>query len=164
MEARIMRPVKHLVRAVCLVASIVASACGPELTSSDPPAGAHAAEDGVRWLRTKPGAGRLGAHAEWWSVRWTDIPCRDVCEHVYNGHRGTELYDPFRSNLVAMREGEVRRLWIPRRGGGGFWTAEVELSAVYATASDGGPLVPPQSPPKFPVQPYERGKKTTSTQ
>lgn len=158
-----MRPVKHLVRAACLVASIVASSCGPELTSSDPPAGAHAAEDGVRWLRTKPGAGRLGSHAEWWSVRWTDNPCGDECEHVYSGHRDTDLYDPFRSNLVAMREGEVRRLWI-LRDGDSFWAAEVELSAVYATASDGGPLVPRQPPPRFPVQPYERRQKSTSTQ
>jgi hypothetical protein len=57
-----------------------------------------------------------------------------------------------------MREGEVRRLWIPQNDRDGFWTADVELYQVYDTAADGGPAIPPNPPPRFPVQPYERAQ------
>lgn len=163
-ESHIIRPVRRAGRILCFVAAAAALSCGTDHVSSLPPAGAHTTEDGVRWLIVRAGTGRLGAQAQWWSVTWSDVPCRHECEHIYNGHRGTKLYDPFRSNLLSMREGEVRRLWIPRSDKDGFWTADVQLYEVYATASDGGPLIPPVPPPRFPVQPYERRPKATSRQ
>ncbi len=111
--------------------------------------------DGVRWLRRTSGAGRLGAQTEWWSVDWSEVRCDDACDHVYNGHRRETKYDAFRSNLLTMREGEVRRLWVPRHDKDGFWVVDVRLYEVYDTASDGGPLIPPVPAPRFPRQLYE---------
>ena len=162
-ESDIIRSLRRAGWIMCFVAAAAALSCATEPAGSLPPAGAQTTADGVRWLRVKKGTGRLGAQAEWWSVTWRDVPCPYECEHVYNGHRGTELYDPFRSNLLSMKEGEVRRLWIPRRDNKErFWTADVELYEVYATASAGGPLIPPVPPPKFPVQPYARRPKAPS--
>ena len=127
---------------LCFVAAAAALSCGREPASSRPPAGAQVMQDGVRWLRVKTGTGRVGAQAEWWSVSWSDVPCGEECEHVYNGRHDSKVYDPFRSNLRAMREGEVRRLWIPRKDEEGFWTADVQLYEVYDTGSDGGPFIP----------------------
>lgn len=135
-----LRPSLHI---PWLAVAAVVFACSGEPRSSQPPSGAQITQDGVRWLRLKDGAGRLGSQAEWWSVSWTDVPCEGECKHVYNGRRNIKIYDPFRTNLLAMREGEVRRLWVPHTGGKRFWTADVELYQVYMTGPDGGPLVPP---------------------
>lgn len=147
---------RQSLRALCWLAAAAALSCGSEPAASLPPAGALVMENGVRSIVVRSGAGRSGAEAEWWSVAWSDVPCSTECEHVYNGHRGTKIYDPFRSNLMAMREGEVRRLWIPRNDGNGFWAADVELYQVYDTAAGGGPAIPQPPQPRFPVQPYER--------
>ena len=149
------------------VAAAVALSCGTEPASSDPAGGAHVMENGVRWLRVKAGTGRIRATAGGLAdpaVSWTDVPCSDECEHVYNGHRDTKIYDPFRGNLLEMRVGEVRRLWIPRTDKDGFWTADVQLYEVYDTGSDGGPVIPPLSRVRFPAQSDGHSQKTTSVQ
>lgn len=127
---------KRLVFAVA--AFLIISSCGDK--SVPVPPGAKSTTDGVRWVRVTNGAGRLGAESIWWSVDWKEVPCQDCDEHVYNGRSDNSIYDQFRSNLVEMREGEMRRIWVPTSRGR-YAAYDLRLDQVFETGKDGQPIV-----------------------
>jgi hypothetical protein len=57
-----------------------------------------------------------------------------------SGRREIEVFDQFRANLVAMREGEIRRVWVPLSRGG-YARYELRLERVFKAGSDGEPIV-----------------------
>lgn len=133
-----MNPMHHRPLRALVVLLILACAAddGPPV-----PAGAKTTADGVRWMRLKRGAGPTGARSPWWSVDWTPVPCdSSECRWVYNGSRDLQIYDPFRSNLMEMEEGEVRRVWVPR-GDGRFAVYDVHLARVFPVDDKGEPIV-----------------------
>jgi hypothetical protein len=133
------RRMRALLLATAVVVAILAVACVGKSRSPEVPAGAEVTNDGVRWIRLRPGQGRLGTDGRFWSVDWSYIPPDDFGQHVYNGSPDTSLYDPFRSNLLTMREGELRRVWLPD-GRGGHLAAHLHLEAVFQADSNGEPI------------------------
>ncbi len=117
---------------IAFVAVSLAGACSRSGQGPPVPADAQTTADAVRWVRLRAGGGRRGAQTLWWSADWKDLPCIDECEHVYNGRRDTALYDRFRSNLLEMREGELRRVWVPGRRGR-YLVYELRLAQAYDT-------------------------------
>jgi hypothetical protein len=59
---------------------------------------------------------------------------------VYNGRRDLSIYSPFRSNLIDMYEGEVRRVWLPR-GDGRYSIYDLQLERVFRVDAKGDPVV-----------------------
>jgi len=123
------------------IAMVALLACRRRLAGPELPADAHVATDGSRWTQLKAGEGKRGADSVWWSLDWREVPCQsEQCEHVYNGRADIRIYDPFRANVLQMREGEVRRIW--RRAGDGYAVYDVHLERVYEVDGKGEPIIP----------------------
>src|SRR5687768_1925567 len=113
-------------RSIGSILALTLIACTSK-SSPEVPAGAHSTPDGVRWISVRPGCGLNGADGAFWSVEWTYVPEDDFGQHVYNGPIATPLYDPFRSNLTTMKEGERRRVWVPNGEQDDFVVADLHL-------------------------------------
>ncbi len=123
-----------------LISLIVVVLAGSSCSKGEPwPSGARTTADGVRWIRVKKGAGKLGSQSVWWSADWEEFPCDHCYHHVYNGRRESHPYDSFRSNFLEMREGELRQVWLPGRNGG-YAVLQICLYQVYESGADGQPI------------------------
>lgn len=123
---------------VC-VAIVALLACSDRPAGPALPSEARVAVDGSRWIQLKAGSGKLGAHSVWWSLDWREFPCDPgFCPHVYNGRADSKIYDPFRANVLQMREGEVRRIWLRSRDG---YVYDVHLERVFETDGKGEPII-----------------------
>src|SRR5688572_1703216 len=109
---------------VFILGMALMASCADEATP-EVPSGAHTTPDGARWIRVRSGCGLTGADGEFWSVEWSYVPADDFGVHVYNGKLDAKLYDPFRDNLVSMKEGERRRVWVPNQGKDEYWVADL---------------------------------------
>lgn len=125
-----------LVSLIC----VLATSCADKPTLPVP-VGAKQTADGARWILVRSGHGLRGADSRWWSVDWEYVPKDDDGKHVYNGSSDMPIYDPFRSNLLSMREGEIRRVWVPRADGKGYWVADLHLERVFKMDSNGEPII-----------------------
>jgi hypothetical protein len=59
---------------------------------------------------------------------------------VYNGRLSAAPFHSFKTNLSTMREGEVRRVWVPGPRGG-YDAYDLHLERVFKMDAKGEPII-----------------------
>lgn len=132
-------------RSIAIAVLVMAVACSRKVKEYPTPSDAIQL-GALQYVTIEVGSGRRALDGEIWGVEsrlvsHTERGCDYPCKRYMLYRRFSPQFEPWNGLVKTMREGEIRRVWLKRRGRKDPVVFEIELASVVRTDTRGEPII-----------------------